>query len=73
MFWEGKDAEKDIFEIEKDVAKMLEKYWRTAEITREEAHYLDHELGLKTTMPENWNWETGLVEARLIEAGIELV
>jgi hypothetical protein len=51
---------------------MLGKYWRTAEITRKEALYLDHELGLKTSMPVGWNWDTGSVKARLMAADIEL-
>lgn len=72
MFWEGRDAEKDINETEKDVAEMLERFLAIAHIHPDEAHHLDHELGLKTTMPKGWNWETGLVEARLIEAEIKL-
>jgi hypothetical protein len=72
MFWEGWDAKKDISEVEKDVARMLERFLAIAHIHPDEADYLDRELGLKTTMPEGWNWEAGLVEARLIEAEIEL-
>jgi len=44
-----------------------------AYITPAEAHLLDIELGLKTTMPDGWNFESGSVMARLEEAGIQLV
>lgn len=64
MYWDGKS--------EQDVAEMFERFLVIAHIHPDEAHHLDHRLGLKTTMPESWDWDTGLVEARLIEAGIEL-
>lgn len=64
MYWDGK--------TEKDVAQMLERLLRMAHITPAEAHHLDHKLGHKLTMPDDWNWETGSVMARLEAAGIEL-
>lgn len=64
MYWEGKAV--------KDVAEMLGRFLRIAHITSAEAHHLDHELGLKTTMPDGWNCETGSVMARLEAGGIEL-
>lgn len=72
MSWDGAASKKDIVEIEKEVAQMLERFLRTAHITREEADYLDHELKLKTTMPEDWSWDTGSVMARLDKAQISL-
>ncbi len=72
LFWEGRDAKKDMVEVEKEVARMLERFLVIAHISREEAHELDHRLGLKTTMPDGWNWDTGLVDARLTQAGIKL-
>lgn len=72
MFWEGRDVKKDISEVEKEVAQMLERFLAIADIHPTEADLLDHKLGLKTTMPEDWNWEKGLIDARLTVAKIEL-
>ena len=69
MFWEG-DGNKDIYEVEKDVARMLEQFLRVAHITPAEANHLDHKLGLKTSMPDGWDFYTGSVMARLAAAGI---
>lgn len=55
-----------------EVASTLDKYLRIVLITNEEAHRLDVELGLKTTMPNGWVFGDGDALARLIEAGIEL-
>ena len=65
MYWDGKS--------EKHVAEMLRRLLCIAYITPAEAHLLDIELGLKTTMPDGWSLETGSVMARLEEAGIQLV
>lgn len=73
MFWEGLDSNKDLTKVENDVAHMLEKYLAIAHITKEEAHHLDHVLGFKTTMPPDWSWENGLVEARLNAANIKIL
>jgi hypothetical protein len=64
MFWEGKS--------ELDVALMLRRLLCIAYITPAEARLIDHELGLKTTMPDGWDFETGSVMARLEAAGIQL-
>lgn len=72
MYWEGKDINRDISAVEKDVAKMLEKFLAIADIHPTEAELLDYKLSLKTKMPKGWDWETGLVDARLIEAKIIL-
>lgn len=37
-----------------EVVQMLDKHLRIAIITPEEAHYMDHTLGLKATMPKGW-------------------
>lgn len=65
MYWAGKTV--------KDVAEMLGRFLRVAHITPAEADILDHDLGHKTTMPADWNWETGLVTARLDAANIRLL
>jgi len=71
MFSERK-AEKEIAEIEKDVAEMLGRFLRIAHIHTDEARFLDHECELKTTIPPGWNFETGSVMARLEAADIQL-
>lgn len=65
MYWDGKS--------EKHIAEMLRRLLCIAYITPAEAHLLDNELGLKTTIPDGWNFESGSVKARLEEAGIQLV
>ncbi len=64
MFWDGKSEE--------DVAEMLRRLLCIAHITPAEARLLDNELGLKTKMPDGWDFETGSVMARLEAAGILL-
>lgn len=56
------------------IAKLLEKHWKIARISKEEARYIDSKngLGLKTKMPDGWTFETGDTMARLTLAGIEL-
>ncbi|NOS93418.1 MAG: hypothetical protein HOO85_03190 [Methylotenera sp.] len=73
MYWDGKDANRDILEVEKEVAQMLEKYLAIAHITREEARKLDVDCKWKTTMPKGWDWDTGMIDARLKEAGIDII
>lgn len=57
---------------ETEVAEMLGRFLRVAHITCAEANRLDNELGLKTKMPDGWDFETGSVLARLQAGGIEL-
>lgn len=64
MFWDDKDVAA--------VALMLQRTLKIAHITKEEARFIDFDLGLKTTMPGNWCFETGAVTARLDVAGINL-
>lgn len=64
MFKKGKSEE--------EVARMLQRCYRTATILKEEAERIDFEKGLKLKMPENWDCETGDVRARLEAAGIQL-
>lgn len=65
MYWANK--------TEEDVAAMLERFLRIANIHPEEARRLDKEIpGLKQGMPSGWNIETGDVLDRLTMAGIEL-
>ena len=56
-----------------DVASLMSKYLRVADITKEEAWRMDYECKMKTTMPSGWNFETGVVTARLDQVGIKLV
>jgi len=60
------------FEIE-EIARLLQKHWKVAIITPEQARYIDHKLGYKSSMPEGWCFETGDTFARLNAANIELV
>ena len=64
MFWADKDVAA--------VATMLQRTLKIAYITKEEARLLDVDLGLKTTMPGDWCFETGAVTARLDVAGVKL-
>lgn len=64
MFWDGKEVGA--------VALMLQRTLKIAHITKEEARFIDFDLGFKTTMPGDWCFETGAVTARLDAAGIKL-
>ena len=55
------------------VAELLKKHWKIAYITKEQAYELDHTRKLKSTMPPNWNFETGNTLERLNVANIQLV
>ena len=55
-----------------DVVKMVSRLLCVAHITKDEAHRLDHVEKLKTTMPPDWDFETGSILARLDVAGITL-
>ena len=54
------------------IAKLLQKHWKIATISKAEAKRLDSELGLKSTMPEGWRFEDGDPFARLEIAGIKI-
>ncbi|OYY73677.1 MAG: hypothetical protein B7Y40_08540 [Gammaproteobacteria bacterium 28-57-27] len=56
-----------------EVASLMRKYLRVADITKEEARHLDYDCKMKTRMPSGWSFETGAVTARLDLAGIKLV
>ena len=55
------------------IATLLQKHWKVAHITKEEAHKLDSELRLKSVMPEGWSFEAGNTLARFEVAKINLV
>ncbi|MGJ0483974.1 MAG: hypothetical protein ACR65R_05490 [Methylomicrobium sp.] len=55
-----------------DIAKLLQKHWKIALITKNEARTIDYELGYKSTMPEGWCFETGDTLARLRAANINI-
>lgn len=52
-----------------DVAMMIQQNLFILHITKDQAHYLDYTLGLKTTMPDGWEFGDN-PKARLIAAGI---
>lgn len=53
-----------------EIAKLLQKNWRVARITKAEQELLDNVH--KSTMPTGWDYETGSPLARLLIAKIEL-
>lgn len=55
------------------IAELLQKHWKIAHITKEQAKKLDTELRLKSVMPADWNFETGNTLARLEKAEIHLM
>ena len=56
-----------------EIAKLLQKHWKIAIITKEEANILDRDLGYKSIMPIGWSFEHGDTMARLKEGNITLV
>ena len=54
------------------IASLLQKHWKVAYLSRQQAHHLDHEIGYKYSMPDGWSFEKGDTCARLIQAGISL-
>lgn len=55
-----------------EIAKLLQKHWKIATISKSEARRLDLELRLKSKMPEGWRFEDGDTFARLKKAGIDI-
>lgn len=64
MYWSGSTVQ--------DVAEMIGRLLRIAQISPADARRMDVELGLKTKMPSGWHPKTGSVFARLEKAGIFL-
>jgi len=58
---------------EEEIAKLLQKHWKVAHITEEQAQLLDIERKMKSTMPDGWCFETGDPMERLHQAQIEIV
>ncbi len=58
---------------EEELAHALQKNWKVAHITKEEANFMDFNLKLKSVMPEDWDFMTGRPEVRLELAGIKLI
>ncbi|WP_139225223.1 hypothetical protein [Nitrosomonas sp. Nm34] len=56
-----------------EIAKLLQKHWKIARITKEQAKQIDFVLGYKSTMPPGWCFESGETLARLEAANITLV
>jgi len=57
------------------IADLLTKHWKIANISKEQAKYLDTKKGLNLqySMPDDWSFETGDTYARLKLAKIELL
>ena len=62
----------DAGESIESAAAVIERLLRVADITKSEADYIDHKLGLKRKMPEGWNYRTDSIMARLDLAGVKL-
>ena len=60
---------------DEELATALQKNWKVARITLEEAGYLDAKsgAGLKSKMPDGWDFMVGRPEERLEVAGIKLL
>ncbi len=56
-----------------EIAKLLQKHWKIARITKGQANKIDFELGYKSSMPRDWSFETGDTLARLKLVNIELI
>jgi len=56
-----------------EIARLLQKHWKVAMITRQQADYIGHTLGYKSSMPEGWDFETGDTFARFNAANINLI
>lgn len=56
-----------------EIAKLLQKHWKIALVTKKQARHIDFELGYKSKMPTGWNFETGDTLARLDKANIALL
>ena len=58
-----------------EVAKLIAKHWKIVLISKDEANFIDTKKGLnlKSSMPDNWNFETGDSFERLNLAGIQVL
>lgn len=54
------------------VQQAIVKHLGIVRISRAQAYYLDHELHLKTTMPDGWRFGVDDPMARITKAGIDL-
>lgn len=54
-------------------AEVIRAMLKVARISRDEARHLDEHLGLKSSMPEGWDYRSGDYMARLRAGGVELV
>ena len=55
-----------------EIAKLLQKHWKIATISKSEAKKLDSKLKLKSRMPKGWCFEDGDTLERLKLAGITI-
>ncbi len=56
-----------------EIAKLLQKHWKIARITKEQAKQIDFGLGHKSTMSPGWCFESGETLARLNAVKITLL
>ena len=56
-----------------EIARLLQKNWKVVMITPEQAQYIDHKLGYKSSMPDGWDFKTGDTFVRLKAANIRII
>ncbi|WP_201511685.1 hypothetical protein [Psychrobacter alimentarius] len=58
-----------------EVAKLIAKHWKIVFISKDESSFIDSKKGLnlKSSMPDNWDFETGDSFERLNLAGIQVL
>lgn len=55
------------------VASIIRNLLKVARISRDEAHHIDVQLGLRTSMPPDWDYRSGDYMARLRVGGVRLI
>lgn len=58
---------------DEEIARLLQKHWKVATISKDEQTRLDFELKLKSKMPPGWTFENGDTFARFSLAEIRLL
>ena len=58
---------------DEEIAKLLQKHWKIVTISEDEAKRLDFKLGLRSKMPEGWQFETGDTFERLKRTNIKVL
>lgn len=58
---------------DEEIAKLLQKHWKIARITKKQQKHIDYDLGYKSSMPKGWSFETGETLVRLKLAEVTLI